>query len=73
MLFKDFLACRMTNMTQEIGYIEPRTGEMKYDDFPVGSMLMLYPYHVSIKSLKCKCLIRSNVKMYLFMQKIPFM
>ena len=34
-------------MTQEVGFIEPRKGKLKYEDYPIGKLLLLIPYHVS--------------------------
>ncbi len=34
-------------MTQEHGRVEPVSGLLDYDKYPLGSLLTLIPYHVS--------------------------
>ncbi len=37
---------KVSNMTQEIGYVEPRKDvPLDFGRFPVGSLLFLLPYH----------------------------
>lgn len=38
---------RMTNMSQEVGKVHPAEGKMDYSKYPLGSMLFIYPFHVS--------------------------
>lgn len=35
-------------MTQEHGRVEPISGPLDYSKYPLGTVLMLIPYHVSI-------------------------
>ena len=39
---------RVTNLSQEVGYVENVDGPIDFDKFPLGSLLFLLPYHVSI-------------------------
>ena len=37
---------KVSKMTQEIGFVQSRSGEdLEYEKFPIGSILYLYPYH----------------------------
>lgn len=38
-------------MTQEHGRMEPISGPLDYSKYPLGTMLTLIPYHVSIPPL----------------------
>jgi hypothetical protein len=38
-------------MTQELGKVEALDGKLDYDKFPIGSILYIYPFHVSITTL----------------------
>lgn len=40
--------CRLVGMTQEHGQVEATDGPLDFESFPVGSILALIPYHVSI-------------------------
>ena len=33
-------------MTQEIGIVDSQRGKLNYDEFPVGKLLFMFPYHV---------------------------
>ena len=35
-------------MTQELGTVRAVDGDLDYSKYPIGSMLYLYPWHVSI-------------------------
>jgi len=35
-------------MTQEIGVVDSTNGKLKYDEFPIGKILFMFPYHVSL-------------------------
>lgn len=39
---------RLASMTQEHGRVEPISGPLDYSKYPLGTMLTLIPYHVSI-------------------------
>lgn len=39
---------RLGSMTQEHGRVEPISGPLDYSKYPLGTVLMLIPYHVSI-------------------------
>lgn len=39
---------RLFSMTQEHGKVEPISGLLDYSKYPLGTMLTLIPYHVSI-------------------------
>jgi len=34
-------------MTQEIGLVDSQRGKINFDEFPLGKLLFMYPYHVS--------------------------
>jgi len=34
-------------MTQEVGFVEPRRGKINFDKYPIGKLLLLFPFHVS--------------------------
>lgn len=36
---------RLVKMTQEVGFLEPVKGEMDFENFPIGKLLFLMPYH----------------------------
>jgi len=33
-------------MTQEVGQVDSERGKINYDQFPIGTLLYMYPYHV---------------------------
>jgi hypothetical protein len=39
--------CRLVDMTQELGKVEAVDGNLDYDQYPIGSILYIYPFHVS--------------------------
>ena len=43
-LIKDHPELSLADMTQELGKIESKE-KINFDDFPIGSVLYLYPYH----------------------------
>jgi len=38
-------------MTQEIGIVDSQRGKISYEEFPVGKLLFMLPYHVCIIAL----------------------
>jgi len=38
-------------MTQEIGVVDSTNGKLKNDEFPIGTILFMFPYHVSFPSV----------------------
>ncbi|XP_041045779.1 D-serine dehydratase isoform X4 [Carcharodon carcharias] len=44
---------RLVGMTQEHGKIEPTSGKLDFDKFPLGSLISLIPYHVSALVWQC--------------------
>lgn len=38
---------RLLSMTQEHGRVEPASGQLDFSKYPLGTQLMLIPYHVS--------------------------
>lgn len=44
-LFEDLPNLRLVKMTQEVGFVEPVEGELNYENFPIGKILFLIPYH----------------------------
>ena len=65
-------------MNQEVGFIEAVDGTLNYANFPLGSLLFLLPYHVSllhesslpscvsVNSYKCVFLLSKNPYKYIF-------
>jgi D-serine deaminase-like pyridoxal phosphate-dependent protein len=44
-LFEGEPNLRLMKMTQEVGFVEPRRGKLNYEKYPIGKLLLLYPYH----------------------------
>ena len=40
-------------MTQEIGFVEPLSGKLDFQKYPIGSLLSILPWHVSIFYINC--------------------
>jgi len=38
--------CRLVKMTQEIGQVDSLNGKINYDQFPIGTILFMFPYNV---------------------------
>ncbi|XP_041045777.1 D-threo-3-hydroxyaspartate dehydratase isoform X2 [Carcharodon carcharias] len=55
---------KLVGMTQEHGKIEPTSGKLDFDKFPLGSLISLIPYHVHGQSWELhrgqRCLCDSN-------------
>lgn len=44
-IIKDHSNLQVVGMTQEIGFVQPKSGPINFEDFPIGSMLYLLQYH----------------------------
>jgi hypothetical protein len=44
--------CRLVDMTQELGKVEAVDGNLDCDQYPIGSILYIYPFHVSTTDVK---------------------
>lgn len=44
--------CRLVDMTQEMGKVEAVDGQLDYSQYPIDSILYIYPFHVSTTVLE---------------------
>lgn len=47
------LVCRLVRMTQEVGQVDSERGKINYQEFPIGTILYMYPYRVCTVLLTC--------------------
>ena len=43
---------RMARMTQELGKVTDVNGKLDLEKYPIGKMLFIYPWHVSIQIVR---------------------
>lgn len=44
-LVEDHPLLTLVKMTQEVGFVQPSRGKLNFDEYPIGKLLFLIPYH----------------------------